>query len=620
MKRSLFFIIILYCFAAESNSQETIQLKDAVYHRSSLTYIVESYHGSYQQLVKSVIPRVKVPLKLDDNRLEKPEIRRIDDASLSAAQYNAEMIDQLQQNKIPNQIIANWFNRKPDGSFNMNLVLQRGQYDANDAAVLNALSMQRGLSAIDITAMELVENSFILVMDIKEVHSMDDEYDLKDKALRAFAKRNKAKYEPIKRIMNGYKAAVEYRLYQVNFNDSIAAIFYRNLWVDADDPADIKADRKKAFDNFYFPLIYQFKTVLNISGTQLNPGIPFAPLNQASDSEMMIRMFENGVEGVIREIEKVLPKFRIRANLVNTNPIEAKIGLKEGLIVDQRFFVFEDKMNRSGNVKSKRKGVVRVKRVSDNREISDGDSKSTQFYQIAGQNLGAGMVVEQHRGANMGLSAGYNFLGNIKGVEFRLDYNLSSMFAGISPNGNAMTGFKIYIEIGIDMRTYESNSFKFYDVTSIFESTLSRDDNELYKANFGFLRMGLGFSKSIQLSKNVAIAPELGWNYEIAYSNEMKDQNGDVLSLRSIVDKNTLSGATTNDVAENLQYNVHYIIAGAELTINIAYPIQFYGKIDFFGPVTGTLDRDNKLYHEKWHDFFSDRKGMTIGGGIRLEF
>jgi len=441
-----------------------------------------------------------------------------------------------------------------------------------------------------------------------------------DKERRAYAKKSKTKYEPAKRILNGFKSTVEYRLYQVNFNDSIAAIFYRTLWVEPNDLADVKAERKAAFDIFNFPLIYQFRSVKNISGTQLNPGIPFAPLNQASESELVIKMFENGVEGVIAEIEKVLPKFKIRANLINTKPIEAKIGLKEGLIVDQRYYVYEDKMNRSGGVKSKRKGVVRVKRVADNREVASGDSKSTRFYQIAGQSLGTGMVVEQHRGANMGLSAGYNFLGNIKGVEFRLDYNLSSLFAAMSPNGNAMTGFKAYIEIGFDAQTYNSNFFKFYDVERIFESTLSHDINEVYKADFGFFRVGLGLSKSIQLSKNIAIAPEIGWNYEMAFSSELKDQKGDVVSLDKLVDKNGTSGSTSGDNSKNLQYNVHYVIVGAELTVNIAYPLQLYGKIDLFGPLTGTLDRDNKLYIEKWHDFFNDRKGMTVGGGIRLEF
>ncbi len=621
MKRLLLSAIIFLIYSSSiSYSQENMQLKDAVYHRSSLTYIFESNNGKYRQLVNSAIPRIRVPVKLDDNRLIKPIIPQIDDASMSTSGYNAKVIESLQQKKIPNQIIAHWFNRKSDGSFNMNLVLQRGHYDANDDAVLSALSMKRGLSAIDNTAMELVGNSFILVMDVKQVISLDDEYDRTDKKRRSYAKRNKTKYEPIKRIMNGFQGLVEFRLYQINFNDSIAALFYRNLWVDRGDPADVKAQRKAAFDNFNFPLIYQFKTVRNIAGTQLNPGIPFAPIRQASEAELMIKMFESGVEGVIAEVEKVLPKFKIRANLINTNPIEAKIGLKEGLIVDQRYFVYEDKMNKSGKIKSKRKGVVRVKHVVDNREVSSGDSRSTRFYQVAGRSLGTGMVVEQHRGANMGLSAGYNFIGNIKGVEFRLDYNLSSMFAAMSHDGNAITGFKAYLEIGVDVQTYKSNMFKFYDVDNIFEATLSRENDELYESNFGFFRVGLGFSKSIQLSKNVALAPEFGWNYEIAMSSKMTDENGDKVSLDRIVNYNTLSGSTSSDVSENLQYNVHYLIVGAELTINIAYPLQLYGKLDLFAPLTPTLDRDNKLYADKWHDFFNDRSGMTIGGGIRLEF
>jgi hypothetical protein len=539
---------------------------------------------------------------------------------MSTAAYNSQVIKLLQQNKIPNQVIAKWFNRKSDGSFNMNLVLKRGHYDANDGAVLNALAMQRGLSDIDKAARELVENSYILVMDIKKIQTLDEAYNTRDEILKAYARKFNTKYIPVKRIMNGFKAVVEYRLYQINFNDSIAAIFYRNLWIDPDDAAALKENKKAAFDDFYFPLIYQFHTELNISGTQLNPGIPFAPLQQASDSELIIKMLENGVEGLISEVEKVIPKFKIRANIINTKPIEAKIGRKEGLKTDQRYFVYQDKMNKSGEIKSKRMGVVRVKHVADNREVSSGNSESTRFYQVAGHSLGTGMIAEQHHGANMGFSAGYNFLGDIKGVEFRLDYNLSSLFAALSPDGNTITGFKAYAEIGIDVQQYNSTYFKFYDIENIFEATLSRDIDEIYNARFGFVRMGLGLSKSFQLSKNVAIAPEFAWNYEIAISNSMQDESGLDVSLDNIVSIDGFSGTPSNDVLSNLQYNVHYIIVGAELTVNIVYPLQFYGKLDLYGPLTPTLDRDNKLYNNKWHDFFNNRGGMTIGAGIRIEF
>ena len=410
-------------------------------------------------------------------------------------------------------------------------------------------------------------------------------------------------------------------MYQINFNDSIAAIFYRNLWVDANDSEDLKNQKKKAFDDFNFPLIYQYQTFRTITGTQLNPGIPLAPFSQASKRKLMIRMFENGVAAFIADVEKVIPKFKVRANLIESDPLKAKIGLKEGLHVDQRFFVYEDKMNRAGKVKSKRKGVVRVKHVSDNRQNSTGKSESTEFYQIAGNGLGVGMVLEQQRGANMSLAAGYNFIGEVNGIEFRLDYNLSSLFASLSQDGNVVPGFKAYIEMGFDYQTYKSNLFKYHDVNNIYEATLERADDEIYKANFGFARFGIGLAKSFQLTKNVSLAPELAWNYEMALSTNMWDEEGKDVSLVGIVDAGSLNKPSDTDVSNTLQYNVHYFIAGAQVVINIAYPVQLYGKLDLFMPFLGTLDRENKIFiNYNWRDFFVDRIGMTIGGGIRVEF
>jgi len=128
-------------------------------------------------------------------------------------------------------------------------------------------------------------------------------------------------------------------------------------------------------------------------------------------------------------------------------------------------------------------------------------------------------------------------------------------------------------------------------------------------------------AKSFQLTKNVSLAPELAWNYEIAISTNMWDENGEDVSLDNIVDESTLNKPSDSDVSNSLQYNVHYFIAGAQVIINIAYPLQLYGKLDLFMPFLGTLDRDNKLFiNYRWRDFFVDRIGMTIGGGLRLEF
>ena len=53
----------------------------------------------------------------------------------------------------------------------------------------------------------------------------------------------------------------------------------------------------------------------------------------------------------------------------------------------------------------------------------------------------------------------------------------------------------------------------------------------------------------------------------------------------------------------------------------LAYPVQLYGKLDLFLPFLGALDRENELFTSyRWRDFFVDRIGMTIGGGLRVEF
>ena len=231
------------------------------------------------------------------------------------------------------------------------------------------------------------------------------------------------------------------------------------------------------------------------------------------------------------------------------------------------------------------------------------------------------MILEQHRGANMAFSAGYYFLGNVKGGDFRLEYNLSSMFGAASASGNVIPGFKIYIEAGFDYGTYYSPNFRFFDVNYVYAETVANGPAEVYKANFAFARVGLGLAKSFQLVSNVALVPELAWNWEFALSNKMWNENGVEVDLHKVVDPLTLREPEDISNLGTLSYNNHYIVAGAMLVINVVYPFHVFGGVDIYLPVWGPVDRSfQPFYDYKWNDFFADRRGISFTGGIRLEF
>lgn len=67
------------------------------------------------------------------------------------------------ENNIARDLVAKWFNRSEKGTFNMNLIGERGSYDASALDISAAKSSARGISAIADAGEELIGNTFVVV-------------------------------------------------------------------------------------------------------------------------------------------------------------------------------------------------------------------------------------------------------------------------------------------------------------------------------------------------------------------------------------------------------------------------------------------------------------------------
>ena len=91
---------------------------------------------------------------------------RIDDCRIGAR------IDKyLKESNIPAQLMQKWFNQTPvkrDGSyFNMDLILERGAYNASTLDVIRSNESVRGESILQDAGMELIPNTFILFVPLE---------------------------------------------------------------------------------------------------------------------------------------------------------------------------------------------------------------------------------------------------------------------------------------------------------------------------------------------------------------------------------------------------------------------------------------------------------------------
>jgi len=468
----------------------------------------------------------------------------------------------LNQNKVGQQIMARWFNRQPDGSFNVDVLKERGLFNANDNDFMVASASKRGESSLMDMGLQLVSQSYLLAFDFSEIMSMTQYYD-----------KNEVPAE--KRIMNGFKSSVNTYLFKLDFNDSFAAVFFQQYWAGNDDP-NLEA-KKAAFDNAEFPFVFVGKQHNDISSTQYSEGQPLAPKVQKSKGELMMQMSQMALDAALTDIENQNQDFRVKAMVSEVRPISAKIGKKEGLKFDQRYFVFENRQRNNGTLYSKRVAVVKSMKVVDNRQVTTGETKPSNFYQIAGGKVdNYGMFLEQHNDIGLNVFLGSTFTG-LTGFTGRAEYYISKAFGGFvgSGSGKGATSWKIYAEGGYDLKND-------YEVLNGFVD------------NFTFLRVSFGLAKDFYPASFIHWGPFIGYGVE-----SISWESSDTESISS-----------------------DFIEVGARIGINLVHNIQLVGSATYYSLLTSESEDTETGAKEdfEYKDYFEDRMGLGFSAGIRFMF
>ncbi len=272
-------------------------------------------------------------------------------------------------NKIPQQLVAKWFQRDETGFFKMDLIADRGQYDATEMQASIAKATVRGTSLLKDAGEELIGNTFVVVTRFKYI---------KKEEVMAAAKRGLTllnKYggnfgQIASKIGNvaadvaskGYVIQANSYLYKLSWNDSIAAIFYQNYW---NDSLSNSPEKKAAFDTttlFNLDLVGFDKAWADVQSTVFT---------KKSDEDLIRIATIKAADAVIAKLQKEHDVFKTKTPLYTVDPLTAKIGLKEGLEKGDKFEVLEQTINDEGTTKYVRKGVVRVgDQIWDNRYMA----------------------------------------------------------------------------------------------------------------------------------------------------------------------------------------------------------------------------------------------------------
>ncbi|MFA6403141.1 MAG: hypothetical protein WCX31_16185 [Salinivirgaceae bacterium] len=570
---SLTAFLVLFSFCGFTQNVENNGAKSKAvpseYDRNAITVILLDNSTQHMQDLKNAASGIVVPSKFDDNLIE---------TRILIADTNAKDISKaLVQYGIPNKILAKWFSRKENGEFDMSVIHERGMYNATDDEVVRASASKIGLAKLKDAGESLINHSYILVLEFKNVEDAQKKVDA-----GVYYKKKGGVFVLLK-DRNGWVSDVKAYLYKMTFNDSVMNVFYNDLWIYDDDSPELKATKKAKFEQTQFPLTFMTKLNTLADGTQPNSNVFGAPLMQLTRDELFQKMINTGLSNIIFEVERKKEEFRVKTPLYGTSPLKAKIGKKEGLYSEQRFFVLEFQQNRKGETVAKRKGVVRTQKAIDNREVATGQSdKFTTFYQTAGLSLMEGMLLQQRNDFGFGISGGYTLLGEMGGVYLKVEVNVGAMVGRFIDL--RLTQVKVFGTVNEEFKEHAS-------------PLLGADPYDM-----NFTRWQVGVSKGWYFARNFSIAPFAAYGSETAKGQDWIDANPTTLT-----DSASISTSIIN--------------IGAYASMNVTHWMQLVGGVNYYIPFGKAFDQKQKGNLGNYYtDYFIDRKGMSIDVGLRVEF
>lgn len=337
------------------------------YRRPSITYLyVNRHHDLVKELNKKLIAS-DLNAKFNDNRIKNCLIDaqgNIDDKFLK---------NYIEQN-ITGEIVRIWFPfNNYDRQHSLEVINDRGLYDATDADVLASRATLRGEGILRDAGELLINRSYIIVYDIVKVNNVHS------------------------RNLRGYEARLNMHLFKLKWNNNTMHVLLEN-WNNPDFTHE-----------FLFPVehiksFHRKRQFLTLSATQRRRIL----FGRKSDDELLSELSMSAIAEVEFHMSKNNPDFLVKSEVASSRPIKAPIGLKEGVHVDQRYFIYELSLNQDNVIEKNRKTVVRAtRRIADNRHVATGEAKYTDFYKVAGKEPMEGMLFEQNPDRGMSLGATY---------------------------------------------------------------------------------------------------------------------------------------------------------------------------------------------------------------------
>lgn len=568
----LIFLLTFTGFFAQSSSDQ--------YNRLSISTLLFEQEGAYKNNIQKAYQNLVLSSKVNAHALEVSTL----------AQIQSE--EEITLQKLAKQMISTWFARTAEGTFSTDLITERGQYNASELDMMRTKMAQRGLSFLDQNALDMIHLTYLTTLKFSDIRSWKEVYDTQDAQQKKIMGEE---FVPVERTKNGFLAKATVLFYQLDFSAETQSYFYNYCWINPKDDENTKAEKIRNFDNYAFKIHLVQEFSFDVQADQRNPKYNILP--QRSDETLWNELVQFSYNKAFAQMEKKDPNFEVRTEVYRTAPIRARIGKKEALYTDSRYFIYE-RVEKNGKIQEQRRAVVRAKKVIDNEKMASGGAESSVFYQIAGSKIREGYVMRQRNDVGVGINAGYahGFLSSTaaKGVALSLDYNLGglSRFSKVA----SVPSLRIFADFLLPFEAI-------YLMPGCNKQTLTPT---VKNEKFSFLRFGGGIRKDFYFGRIFSFSPSIAYWYETA--------EADQLTYKDFL-------TTTNKKIENgkVKFATHGLQTSLGLGVQIAYPLGLFVKIYYDLPLFTEDTVEKKPYYFQ-NTPLTNRHGLGVLAGLRVEF
>ena len=401
MKKFILTLSVLV-FSAVTIGDKDLEVTELKYSRNSLYSILVSHTDQkFASEIQSQFLAIPTPEQYNNHDLSVKVV-----SVNNNGKYTDAITRFVNQNQIGSRLIAKWFDRDIlTGECSMNLIKERGIYNASELDKELAKRSTRGIAMLEDAGEELIGKTFLLVNEIKYID--------KGKRSRLFGNIIQVvgavaevatgvqglsdlgeSVGDLTASLKGFKVKIHTRLYQLVWDEETANTFYTLYYSSKPDE-----EKRKAFEQNRDKFKMKFVGEVESDGSTTS----FMGINEDEPLLMVRKACQRAIDDNIADLQKEYDQFRIKAPIVSVEPtIQVQIGLKEGITKDSKFEVLEAQ-EKDGRVEYKRVGIIKPvpSKIWDNRYMASeegaygADFGATTFKKESGKDFYPGLLVRQ---------------------------------------------------------------------------------------------------------------------------------------------------------------------------------------------------------------------------------